>query len=73
MDLEQVAKGFGFRHTVKAAREEEIVNAIKKPEKGLTFIHALAVPGNKDVPNIPVHHLEIKKQVQEVLKRPCSG
>lgn len=69
VDLEQVARGFGIRHTVKAAREEEIVQAVKKPEEGLTFIHALAVPGNRDVPNIPVHHLEIKKQVQEVLRR----
>jgi sulfopyruvate decarboxylase subunit beta len=68
VDLEQVAKGFGFRHTVKAVKEEEIVNAVKKKGKVLTFIHALAVPGNKDVPNIPVHHLEIKKQVQDVLK-----
>jgi sulfopyruvate decarboxylase len=69
VDLEVVARGFGFRNTMKAASEKQIVAAMKKPREGLTFIHALAIPGNKDVPNIPVHHLEIKKQVQEFLKK----
>ena len=68
VDLEQVARGFGFRNTIKVAGEQELVNVMKKPREGLTFIHVLAVPGNKDVPNIPVHHLEIKKQVQEFLR-----
>jgi hypothetical protein len=53
---------------VKAASEEQIVNVMKKPRSGLTFIHILAIPGNKDVPNIPVHHLEIKRAVQEFLR-----
>jgi sulfopyruvate decarboxylase subunit beta len=69
VDLEAVARGFGFRNTVKAASEEQIVEAMKRPREGLTFIHALAIPGNKDVPNIQLHHLEIKKQVQEFLKK----
>jgi sulfopyruvate decarboxylase beta subunit len=68
VDLEAVARGFGFRNTVKTASEEELVEALKKPREGLAFLHALAIPGNKDVPNIPIHHLEIKKQVQEFLK-----
>jgi hypothetical protein len=42
---------------------------MKEKGQGPAFIHVLAVPGNKDVPNIPVHHLEIKKQVQGFLKR----
>jgi len=68
VDLEQVARGFGFRNTVKVAGEKELIEAMKVKRKGPAFIHALAVPGNKDVPNIPVHHLEIKKQVQGVLR-----
>ncbi len=68
VDLEQVARGFGFRNTVKVAGEQEIAEAMKGRGKGPKFIHVLAVPGNKDVPNIPVHHLEIKKQVQELLR-----
>jgi sulfopyruvate decarboxylase beta subunit len=69
VDLEAVARGFGFRNTVKVSKEEQIIEAMKKPREGLTFIHALAIPGNKNVPNIPVPHLEIKKQVQEFLKK----
>jgi len=69
VDLEAVARGFGFRDTVKAASEKELVELMKSPRKGPAFIHVLALPGNKDVPNIPVHHLEIKKQVQGFLKR----
>ncbi|MGE5172934.1 MAG: sulfopyruvate decarboxylase subunit beta [Betaproteobacteria bacterium] len=69
VDLEKVAQGFGFRNTKKAASEEEIVEVMKKPRSGLTFIHALALPANKDVPNIPIHHLEIKRSVQEFLKK----
>ncbi len=68
VDLEQVARGFGFRYTVKVAGKQELIEVMKEKRKGPTFIHVLAVPGNKDVPNIPVHHLEIKKQVQEFLK-----
>jgi sulfopyruvate decarboxylase len=68
VDLEAVARGFGFRNTVKAASEEQIVDAMKKPREGLTFIHALAIPGNKDVPNIPIPHLEIKRSVQKFLR-----
>ncbi|HSQ77846.1 MAG TPA: sulfopyruvate decarboxylase subunit beta, partial [Nitrospirota bacterium] len=69
VDLEAVARGFGFRNTMKAASEAQLVEAMKRPREGLTFIHALAIPGNKDVPNILTHHLEIKKQVQEFLKK----
>lgn len=68
VDLEQVARGFGFRNTVKVTGEKELIEAMKDRRKGPKFIHVLTVPGNKDVPNIPVHHLEIKKQVQEFLR-----
>jgi sulfopyruvate decarboxylase subunit beta len=69
VDLEQVARGFGFRNTVKVAGEQELIRAMKDRRKGPRFIHVLALPGNKDVLNIPVHHLEIKKQVQEFLRK----
>jgi sulfopyruvate decarboxylase subunit beta len=69
VDLEQVARGFGFRNTVKVAGEKELIAAMQDRRKGPRFIHVLAVPGNKDVPNIPVHRLEIKKQVQDFLRK----
>jgi sulfopyruvate decarboxylase beta subunit len=68
VDLKAVAYGFGFRNTVKVATEEQIVEVMKKQREGLCFIHVPAIPGNKDVPNIPIHHLEIKKQVHEFLR-----
>jgi sulfopyruvate decarboxylase subunit beta len=68
VDLEQVARGFGFRSTVKVAGEQELIDALKKKGTGPAFLHVLAITGNKDVPNIPVHHCEIKKQVKEFLK-----
>jgi sulfopyruvate decarboxylase beta subunit len=67
VDLELVAKGFGIRDTVKAATKEQIIRAIETPRKGLRFVHIPAVPGNQDVPDIPLHQLEIKEQVQEFL------
>jgi sulfopyruvate decarboxylase beta subunit len=69
VDLEAVARGFGFKNTLKVVSEDQIVAAMKKPQEGLRFIHILAIPGNKDVPNIPIHHLEIKKQVLDFLRR----
>ncbi|MBI5640171.1 MAG: sulfopyruvate decarboxylase subunit beta [Nitrospirae bacterium] len=69
VDLEILAKGFGIRHTAKAATERQLIDAMKKRPKGLRFIHALAVSGNKDVPNIDIPHLEIKRQFQEFMVR----
>jgi len=68
VDLELTAKGFGIKNTLKAATEKQFVDAMKKKGKGPRFIHALAVSGNRDVPNIDVPHLEIKKQFQEFLR-----
>ena len=68
VDLEQVARGFGFSNTVKVSTEKEIKEVMKDRRRNLRFVHLLAVPGNKDVPNIPVHHLEIRRSVQEALR-----
>ena len=46
-----------------------MIEAMKEKRKGPKFLHVLAIPRNKDVPNIPVHHLEIKKQVQAYLRK----
>lgn len=68
VDLELVARGFGVRDTFKVSGKRGIIDALKSPQKGLRFIHALAVPGNESVPNIPIDHLEIKRQVQNFLR-----
>ncbi len=68
VDLEHVAKGFGIRNTCKAATKKQLIDAMKSRQKEIRFIHALAKPGNKDVPNIPIGHLEVKKQLADFLK-----
>lgn len=68
VDLELVARGFGIGNTVKTATREQLSSAMSERKKGLKFIHALALPGNRDVSNIPRGHLEIKRQVQAFLK-----
>ncbi len=68
IDLEAVAKGFGL-DTVKAAGKKDIVNALAgKKAGGPGFIHALALPGNRDVPVIPIGQMEIKSQFMEFLR-----
>jgi sulfopyruvate decarboxylase subunit beta len=67
VELEQVARGFGFRKTAKATGEKQLVDALQAKKAGPLFIHVPAEPGNRDVPNIPLHHLEIKRLVQEFL------
>lgn len=67
VDLAVVARGFGFRDTLKVTTDKELTEVMKQQRQGPAFIHALAIPGNKDVPNIPVPHQEIKKQVMAFL------
>jgi len=67
VDLSLVAKGFGIRKVVRTDDRKELANALRSERRELQFLHVLTVPGNSDVPNIPLHHLEIKRQVQEFL------
>jgi sulfopyruvate decarboxylase len=69
VDLELVAQGFGIKNTAKVSTEEQIVDVMKTRHGGLRFVHVLALPGNEAVPNIPLHHLEIKRSFQEFLGR----
>ncbi|MGC2061951.1 MAG: sulfopyruvate decarboxylase subunit alpha [Thermodesulfovibrionales bacterium] len=66
VDLKLVAQGFGIHNSVKAATKKELIAAMRH-NNGPLFIHALAVSGNSDSPNIPLKHLEIKQQVQTFL------
>jgi hypothetical protein len=63
-----VARGFGIQNTVKVSGKKQITDVMKKSSNELTFIHALALPGNRDVPNISIHHLENKRLVMEFLR-----
>jgi sulfopyruvate decarboxylase subunit beta len=67
VDLALLAKGFGIGNVVMAAGKKQLTDAMKKHTGGLTFIHVPALPGNADVPNIPLHHLDVKKQIMEFI------
>ncbi|HWR73911.1 MAG TPA: sulfopyruvate decarboxylase subunit alpha [Nitrospirota bacterium] len=69
VDLEAVARGFGIRNTYKVSEGKNIVKAFKDSQGSFSFIHALALPGNKDVPNIPLNPIGIRVGVQEFLKK----
>jgi len=69
VDLALLAKGFGIGNVIKAAGKKQLTDAIKEPAGGLKFIHALARPGNAKAPNIPLHHLDVKKQVMEFIQQ----
>jgi len=73
VDLAVLAEGFGIGTVVRTAGKKQLIEAMKKQAAGFTFIHALALPGNADVPNIHLHHLEVKKQVMEFIKRSKNG
>ena len=68
VDLELVARGFGIKNTCKVAGKKQLSDAMKEMSAGLRFIHCLTLAGNRDVPDIPLHHLEIKKQVQNFIR-----
>ncbi len=67
VDLELVARGFGIGNTIKVATRQQLISAMTEGKKGLKFIHALALPGNRDVPNIPLDHIAIRNQVMGFL------
>jgi len=73
VDLEQVARGFGVANTLKTTGGADLIAALGARGAGPTFIHALAVPGNEQVPNIPLDHLENKRQVMASLRGPFPG
>jgi sulfopyruvate decarboxylase len=67
VDLSVVAAGFGITKIMRVAGRKEIALALKERQRGLRFLHVLAIPGNMDVPNIVLHHLENKKMFQAFL------
>jgi sulfopyruvate decarboxylase len=67
VDLARVAEGFGIKNVVRTANKKELRDTLKGELKELRFIHIPAIAGNRDVPNITLHHLKIKQQVQKFL------
>jgi sulfopyruvate decarboxylase beta subunit len=68
VDLGEVAGALGFTQVYRVAEESELKDAFEGLGDGPSFIHAMALPGNAKVSNIPLTPLQIKKQVMEFLK-----
>ncbi len=68
VDLEAVARGFGFVETYRVSGTKKLAEILRSPSRSARFIHLPAVAGNADVPNIPLHHIENRKRLQEFLK-----
>jgi thiamine pyrophosphate-dependent acetolactate synthase large subunit-like protein len=67
VDLSAVARGFGIHSTHRASTAKDLVEAMEASQGSFRFVHALAVPGNADVPNIPLDRMTIKRQVQDFI------
>ena len=60
-DLRLMAMGAGFDSTWTVHNSEELEDAVQQSAgAGPCFIHARILPGNKDVPNIPLSPLQIR-------------
>jgi sulfopyruvate decarboxylase subunit beta len=68
VDLGGIASAFGIKRVYRVASERELRDTFEGLGEGPSFIHALAIPGNAEVPDIPLTPLQIKRQVMEFLK-----
>jgi sulfopyruvate decarboxylase beta subunit len=67
VDLEAVARAFGIMRTQKTDSPRELVKILRNKKKGPFFIHVIARPGNKEVPDIPLTPLEIRELFSNAL------
>ncbi len=68
VDLGLLACSMGFRRVYRASKPDEVLQILSKKTDGPRFIHAVAKPGNADVPNIPLSASEIKERFMKALK-----
>jgi sulfopyruvate decarboxylase subunit beta len=69
VDLTAVARGFGVRSTYRVSTADDVGAALRSSRGSFSFVHALAVPGNAQVPNIPLERMVIRRQVQDFLSQ----
>lgn len=73
VDLSVLARGFGIRNVIKASGVTGLKEALRASRDRFSFIHVLALPGNRNVENIPLHYLEVKKMFMGFLKSPTGA
>ncbi len=68
VNLAMLAGSMGIKNTRSSGEIDELIKALQSGE-GPRFIHALALPGNAKVSNIPLPPEQIKSDVMEFLRR----
>lgn len=68
IDLEFIARAYGFDNVVKAYDSDEIINAYEKKSTGPRLLHFILKPGNAKVENIPLSALAIKERFMNAIK-----
>ena len=68
IDLELLARAYGFDNTHKAYEPDEIVNIYKKKSYSPKLLHIILKPGNADVENIPLTAIEIKERFMKAIR-----
>jgi sulfopyruvate decarboxylase subunit beta len=69
MDLELLARACGIESTMKASTPSELLKALDTKPEGPRFIHAIILPKNADVPNIPLTPVQIKERLMAAISR----
>ncbi len=70
-DLRLLAMGAGFEHTWTVHGQGELDSALAlSATDGPAFIHARILPGNSDVPNIPLEPAQIRNRFRTALGEP---
>lgn len=68
IDLELLAKSFGFNQTAKIHLKDELKSVLDELEPGLRFVHVILKHGNAAVQNIPLSPNSIKQRFMDYLR-----
>ncbi|HUT79638.1 MAG TPA: sulfopyruvate decarboxylase subunit alpha [Candidatus Bathyarchaeia archaeon] len=69
IDLELLARAYGFTNTQKAYTPDDLVTAFNHLEKGPRLIHIIVKPGNAIVKDVPLSGIEIKERFQQSFQK----
>jgi sulfopyruvate decarboxylase subunit beta len=73
-DLALMALGAGFAHAMTVHEPRELEAALAaRPADGPSFVHVRILPGNSDVPNIPLSPAQIRDRFMAALNRRQTG
>ncbi|MFX1563911.1 MAG: sulfopyruvate decarboxylase subunit alpha, partial [Promethearchaeota archaeon] len=69
VDLALTAKGLGFKNVFRVSTKQEITSLLSTLSGGPNFVHILALPGNAEVPPIPLSPSKIKNEFMNAVTK----